>query len=131
MKCRFGEDDAQIQAAERAAQPSMLELVEEIRNSIQYFASLPGRLPVSRVLVTGGGSALHGLLPMLEAQVRIPVHSGSPLDRLDTSKLDLDRARRTRSARCWPRRSAWPCRSPTRRSRSSTCCRPRWPSGPG
>ena len=65
VKRRIGEASAQIQAAERAAQSSMNELVGEIRNSIQYFASLPGRLPVSRVLVTGGGSELFGLLPML------------------------------------------------------------------
>jgi len=89
VKYRFGEDSAQVQAAERIAQPSMLELVDEIRNSIQYFASLPDRLPVSRILVTGGGSELHGLIPMLEAQVRIPVTTGSPLHRLDVSKLDL------------------------------------------
>ena len=47
LKRRIGEDDTQIQAAERAAQPSMIELVGEIRNSIQYFASLPGPAPVS------------------------------------------------------------------------------------
>ena len=57
-----------MQAAERAAQASMNELVGEIRNSIQYFASLPGRLPVSRVLVTGGGSEL----------ARSPVHARGP-----------------------------------------------------
>ncbi len=90
LKYRFGvEDTAQIQAAQRIAQPSMLELVDEVRNSIQYFASLPDRLPVSRVLVTGGGSELFGLIPMLEAAVRIPVTTGSPLVRVDVSKLDL------------------------------------------
>jgi Tfp pilus assembly PilM family ATPase len=89
IKYRFGEDIPQIQAAERIAQPSMLELVDEIRNSIQYFASLPDRLPVSQILVTGGGSELHGLLPMLEAQVRIPVRTGLPLERVDVSKLGL------------------------------------------
>ena len=89
VKYRFGEASTQVQAAERIAQPSMLELVDEIRNSIQYFASLPGRLPVSQVLVTGGGSELDGLVPMLEAQVRIPVRIASPLERLDVSKLDL------------------------------------------
>ncbi len=68
----------------------MSELVGEIRNSIQYFASLPGRLPVSRVLVIGGGSELYGLVPMLEDQVRLPVLTVSPLSRLDTSKLDLN-----------------------------------------
>jgi type IV pilus assembly protein PilM len=90
VKYRIGEDNAQIQAAERVAQPSMLELTEEIRNSIQYFASLPDRLPVSRVLLTGGGSELHGLAEMLEAKVRIPVTYGTPFDRLDTTKLALD-----------------------------------------
>jgi type IV pilus assembly protein PilM len=89
VKRRIVDGGAQMQAADRAAQASMNELVGEIRNSIQYFASLPGRLPVSRVLVTGGGSALHGLIPLLEAQVRLPVVSVSPLTRLDTSKLDL------------------------------------------
>jgi len=90
LKYRFGtEDSPQIQAAQRIAQPSMLELVDEIRNSIQYFASLPDRLPVSRILVTGGGSELDGLLPLLESQVHIPVTTGNPLERVDASKLDL------------------------------------------
>jgi len=89
LKYRFGEESHQVLAADRVAQPSMLELVDEIRNSIQYFASLPGRLPVSQVLVTGGGSELHGLLPMLESQVRIPVQVRSPLERVDVSKLGL------------------------------------------
>ncbi|MGO8871575.1 MAG: type IV pilus assembly protein PilM [Acidimicrobiales bacterium] len=89
LKRRIGEDGTQQRTAERSSQASMNELVGEIRNSIQYFASLPGRLPVSRVLVTGGGSALHGLLPMLEAQVHLPVVKVSPLARLDTTKLDL------------------------------------------
>jgi type IV pilus assembly protein PilM len=89
MKRRLYEDDPQLLTARRAAQSSMAELVGEIRNSIQYFASLPGRLPVSRVLVTGGGSSLYGLLPMIEDQVHLPVLPVSPLARLNTSKLDL------------------------------------------
>jgi type IV pilus assembly protein PilM len=89
LKYRLGEDSHQFQAAERVAQPSMLELVDEIRNSIQYFASLPGRLPVSQVLVTGGGCELHGLMAMLESQVRIPVRFSSSLERVDASKLGL------------------------------------------
>ena len=92
MKRRLGEESAQLQTAQRAAQASMAELVGEIRNSIQYFASLPGRLPVSRVLVTGGGSSLYGLLPMLEDQIHLPVLPVSPLARLNTSKLDLTAA---------------------------------------
>jgi type IV pilus assembly protein PilM len=89
VKRRIGEQMLQMQTADQSSQASMTELVGEIRNSIQYFASLPGRLPVSRVLVTGGGSDLHGFIPMLESQIRIPVLSVTPLARVDTSKLDL------------------------------------------
>ncbi len=89
IKRRLGEDIPQVQAAERAVQPCITELVGELRNSIQYFASLPGRAPISRVLVTGGGSRLHGLVGQLQSEVRIPVEVVSPLARLDLSKLDL------------------------------------------
>ena len=103
LKRRIGEDDPQLQTASGPLRPSMTELVGEIRNSIQYFASLPGRLPVSRVLVTGGGSALYGPLPMLEDQVRLPVLPVSPLARLNLSKLDLTDAQMQRCrARCSP-----------------------------
>ena len=90
VKRRIGEQMLQMQTAERSSQASMNELVGEIRNSIQYFASLPGRLPVSRVLVTGGGSDLHGFVPLLESQIRLPVVTVTPLARVDTSKLDLN-----------------------------------------
>ncbi len=92
VKRRIGEHVAQMQDAGRAAKPSMVELVGEIRNSIQYFASLPGRLPVSHVLTTGAGSDLDGLVPLLEAQIQIPVRTVSPLGRLDISRLDLTEA---------------------------------------
>jgi type IV pilus assembly protein PilM len=89
LKRRIGDEGGQQQSGATAAQASMAELVGEIRNSIQYFASLPGRLPISRVLVTGGGSALDGLVAMLESQVHLPVLTVSPLARLDTSRLEL------------------------------------------
>jgi type IV pilus assembly protein PilM len=43
VKRRLGEPLPQVQAAERAVQASIEELVAEIRNSVQYFASLAGR----------------------------------------------------------------------------------------
>jgi type IV pilus assembly protein PilM len=89
VKRRIGEQAPQMRTAQNASQASMTELVGEIRNSIQYFASLPGRLPVSRLLVTGGGSDLHGFNSLLESQTRLPVVNVSPLARVDTSKLDL------------------------------------------
>ena len=90
IKLRLGDGSAQAQAAEYAVQASIQGLVGEIRSSIQYFASLPGRAPIVRVLVTGGGSLLRGFIPQLQTQVRIPVQAVSPLARLDVSALDLE-----------------------------------------
>jgi len=92
IKRRLHEDSPQMQDAARAAQSSMQDLVSEIKNSIQYFASLPGRLPVHRALVTGGGTDLHGFVPLLESQIGLPVLRVSPLSRVDSSKLGLSDA---------------------------------------
>ena len=89
LKRRLGEGTPQVQSALRPAEASINDVVSEIRNSIQYFASLPGRSPVARVLVTGGGSYLFGLLQALESQVRIPVQMVSPLAHLDMSRVPL------------------------------------------
>jgi type IV pilus assembly protein PilM len=89
IKLRLGEGSPQVLSAEQAVQPVIQSLVGEIRSSIQYFASLPDRAPIVRVLVTGGGSLLRGFIPQLQAQVRIPVKAVSPLARLDVSALDL------------------------------------------
>jgi len=89
VKRHLGELSPQGKSAERAVQTCTRELVGEIRNSIQYFASLPDRAPISRILMTGGGSMLHGLVEQLQGQVRIPVQAVSPLSRLDLSGVDL------------------------------------------
>jgi type IV pilus assembly protein PilM len=89
IKRHLGELGPQTKAAERAVAGSIRDLAGEIRNSIQYFASLPDKAPISRVLITGGGSMLHGLVEALQAQVRIPVTAISPLSRLDLSGVDL------------------------------------------
>jgi type IV pilus assembly protein PilM len=89
IKLRLGDGSAQAQAAEYAVQSTIQALVGEIRSSVQYFASLQGRAPIVRVLITGGGSLLRGFIPQLQAQVRIPVQAVSPLSRLNVSALDL------------------------------------------
>ena len=90
IKRRLGEASPQVQSAEGAVQPAIAELVGEIRNSVQYFATLPDRVPIARVLLTGGGARLRGLVKELRSQVRIPVEHVSPLARLDLSRIDLD-----------------------------------------
>jgi type IV pilus assembly protein PilM len=89
IKRRLGEADARVRSAERAVEPTIGELVGEIRNTIQYYASLPGRSPIADVRVTGAGAQLRGLVGQLQSQVRMPVSFESPLSHLDLSGLDL------------------------------------------
>lgn len=78
-----------IRAAAAAARDASVALLNEIRNSIDYYATLPGRSPVRRVVVTGGGSRLVGLLDRLQQQLRAPVVPGSVLSRIDCTRLAL------------------------------------------
>jgi type IV pilus assembly protein PilM len=91
MKRRLnGTSNPQLDAAKRASAAVVEDLVNEIRNSIQYFSSLPGHPPVTRILVTGGSSRLQGFLARMQEAVRIPVAAVSPLERLDLSGVELD-----------------------------------------
>jgi type IV pilus assembly protein PilM len=75
--------------AESAANAAVDELVAEIRNSIRFFSSLPGRQPVSRILLTGAGCRAVGFFAKLQATAGVPVAMASPLSRVDTSNLAL------------------------------------------
>ena len=66
-----------------------MSLIGELRSSVDYYATLTGRSPVRRVVVTGGGSRLVGFIEQLQQQLRLPVVAGSTLDRIDCSRLKL------------------------------------------
>jgi type IV pilus assembly protein PilM len=78
-----------IRAAAGAAAEASNALIAEIRNSIDYYSTLPGRTEVEQVVVTGGGSRLVGFLDRLSQQFRIPVVPGSCLSRIDCSRLSM------------------------------------------
>ncbi|MGH9293331.1 MAG: type IV pilus assembly protein PilM [Acidimicrobiales bacterium] len=78
-----------LRAVSAAASEASTSLVGEIRSSIEYYASLPGRSDVRKVTVTGGGSRLAGLLERLGQQLRAEVVAGSTLSRVDCSELNL------------------------------------------
>jgi type IV pilus assembly protein PilM len=65
------------------------DLVGEIHNSIRFFSSLPGREPVSRIQLTGGGTRAPGMLRMMQATSGVPVALASPLASIDLSELPL------------------------------------------
>ena len=89
LKKRIGYDDSpQVQAAARATESSIKELIDEVKNSLRFYSSLPNGGQVARLLVTGGGSRLKGFLPMLQEEAGVPVYPVSPLAKLDMSKVD-------------------------------------------
>ncbi|MGO9332470.1 MAG: pilus assembly protein PilM [Acidimicrobiales bacterium] len=78
-----------IHVALGAARDASMSLIGELRSSIDYYATLTGRSPVRRVVVTGGGSRLSGFVEQLQQQLRLPVVQGSVLSRVDCSRLHL------------------------------------------
>jgi len=79
-----------VAAVTRAVAATAQEFVDEVRGSLDYYsASNPGA-PVERILVSGGGSRLDGLLDRLAAATRLPVLPGDPLAMVRVGKTGLD-----------------------------------------
>ena len=74
-----------IRAAATAANEAATSLIAEIRSSIEYYSTLPGRVEIRRVTLTGGGSRLSGLLKRLQQNLRAQVVRGSALSRIETN----------------------------------------------
>ena len=87
-----GQDEEQLLAAARAVDDSTAAFVDEIRSSLDYFASSSAGAPLRRLVVTGGGSRLTGLAERLEAVTRLPVVAGDPLRSLHLGRTGLSEA---------------------------------------
>src|SRR3954447_17525769 len=55
------------------------DFVTEIRGSLDYYAASNPNAPIERLVVTGGGSRLEGILDRLAAAPRIPATARDPL----------------------------------------------------
>jgi type IV pilus assembly protein PilM len=67
------------------------DFVDEIRGSLDYYASSNPEAPIERIVVSGGGSKLEGLIERLAGSTRLPVISGDPLRPLRMGKTGLDK----------------------------------------
>lgn len=81
-----GSQDSQIARAARAVEPVVGELISEIQTSLRYYASMPGRSEVARVIVVGSEIDIPGLLPRIQSDLGLPVVRGSVLEKVDVSK---------------------------------------------
>ncbi len=79
-----------LAAVGRVVAVTAQDFVDEVRGSLDYYsASNPGA-PVERILVSGGGSRLDGLVDRLAAATRVPVIPGDPLANLRIGRTGLD-----------------------------------------
>jgi type IV pilus assembly protein PilM len=62
--------------------------VDEVRSSLEFYASQMPNAKIGRVLVVGGGSRLDGLLELLQERLPAPVDRGRLFERVK-SELDL------------------------------------------
>jgi type IV pilus assembly protein PilM len=75
--------------AARVVETTGSALVEEIRGSLDYYLAQPQSVPLRRVVVSGGGARLGGLLPRLALATRLPVEPASPLSALRVGDTGL------------------------------------------
>lgn len=83
-----GPDPEQVNVAalQRASQ-----FVDEIRSSLEFYSAQSQGSRVARVLISGGGSKLDGLLELVRKKIPVPVERGSVFSRIP-SQLALSDA---------------------------------------
>lgn len=63
--------------------------VEEVRGSLDFYAAQGDAPPVARVVLTGGGSRLPGLVERLREALGAPVELGRPLERVNVGRIGI------------------------------------------
>jgi type IV pilus assembly protein PilM len=75
--------------AARVIESSAGSFVEEVRGSLDYYLAQPASVPLSRVVLSGGGARLAGLGQRLAAATRLPVEPGAATAALKVGKTGL------------------------------------------
>jgi type IV pilus assembly protein PilM len=88
----IGSGDASVARAGQVVSDRLTPLVEEIRGSLDYYLAQSQSSPIGRVLVTGGGSRLPGLMERLQSQLGGRVEPAHPLASLRVGQVRLSQA---------------------------------------
>ena len=75
--------------ARRVIDAALTEFVDEVRNSIDYYISSTSSKPLSRLVLSGGGSLADGLAQRLATAVRAQVEYGRPFTNVSFGKTGL------------------------------------------
>lgn len=88
-RAAVGMGDTQVLQATQVMTNRLAPFVDEIRGSIDFYRGQPDATPLDRVVVTGGGSNMTGLIERLEHQLRTEVVTGRPLAGMKVDELGL------------------------------------------
>ena len=82
-------DEAGTAVARTVLDTAVVDLLAEVRGSVEYFSASGGAGRVAEIVVSGGGSRLDGLLERLAAETQLPVRAGRPLEGLRVGRTGL------------------------------------------
>lgn len=71
-------DPETVGEARRALEEGLAALLDELRLSLDYYGAQESALPVRRVVLSGAGSAIHGLAPQMEERLGMPIEIVRP-----------------------------------------------------
>ncbi|MDQ1563427.1 MAG: type pilus assembly protein PilM [Actinomycetota bacterium] len=71
------------------------ELLNSIRNTLNYFATARPQEPVRQIILTGGGAKLTGFAQALQENTRIPIMFGDPLSTIAADRKFVAENERT------------------------------------
>jgi len=82
-------DEEMARSAVSLMDASSQQFVDEVRGSLDYYLASTGSESLSRLVVTGGGGRLVGLVQRLQEATRIPTEMGTPVSQLRVGKTGL------------------------------------------
>ncbi|HEX3241649.1 MAG TPA: type IV pilus assembly protein PilM [Solirubrobacterales bacterium] len=71
-------DQATIAEARRAIEEGLTSIVDDLRLSLDYYGAQEGAEPATRVVVSGAGSAIPGLVQRMQETLGLPVTASIP-----------------------------------------------------
>lgn len=80
---------AEAHPANRAIEQTGSAFVEEVRGTLDFYAAQPGAARIGKVVLSGGGSRLLGLVERLSATTRLPVEVARPMAALTLGRTGL------------------------------------------
>ena len=91
--------NAEEQAAATVISEVTTELLNSLRNTVNYFANTRKHMPVTRIVLTGGGAQLSGFAAALGELTRLPVFAADPSAAVHLGRgVDAQTLQQTRGA---------------------------------